>query len=384
MKEVIVSAPGKILWTGGYSILEKDNIGLVSSVDKRVYARANVLPDHNIEINAPQLGVSVKGKFENGKIALTEDNPHAKFVKIAIETTLTYLKAKKKRIKGISIHTYSDPAFGTGGAKSGLGSSAAVTVASIAAVLKLHGISPKKNLDLLHKLAQYSHSTSQGKVGSGFDVSASVYGGHEYSRYSPHLAQEPDVVKAIDATWDHSTKPLILPRSFVTVVANIPGASASTTEMVAKVKDFKEVQRAEYDRIINEINQSAKEANNSLAKLNEAAHKGEKIQQGHPLLVSFIEQFEKSRNATRELGEKSGAAIEPANLSAIITESKSKGAFVARLPGAGGGDAIAAICLSRRDATRLKKFWAKKGLEVLDLKVTGKGIAIEKQFPKTA
>ncbi len=77
MTEVIVSAPGKILWTGGYSILEKGNVGLVSSVDKRVYARANVLPDHNIEITAPQLGVKVKGKFENGKIALTEDNPHA-------------------------------------------------------------------------------------------------------------------------------------------------------------------------------------------------------------------------------------------------------------------------------------------------------------------
>ncbi|MBI4406819.1 hypothetical protein HY571_02805 [Candidatus Micrarchaeota archaeon] len=381
MKEVIISAPGKILWTGGYSILEKGNVGLVSSVDKRVYARASVLPDHNIEIKAPQLGVNVEGKFENGKITLTEDNTNAKFVKTAIETALAYLKAKKKRVKGVSIHTYSDPAFGTGEAKSGLGSSAAVTVASIAAVLKLHGISPKKNLDLLHKLAQYSHSSSQGKVGSGFDVSASVYGGHEYSRYSPHLAQEPNVVKAIDAAWDHSTKPLTLPRSFVTVVANIRGTSASTTEMVAKVKAFKEAQRAEYDRIIKEIDQSAKEANNALAKLNEAVQRGEKIQLGHPRLASFAEHFEKSRNATRELGEKSGAQIEPAPLSAIILESIKNGAFVCRLPGAGGGDAIAAICLSRRNATKLKRFWAKKGFEVLDLKVTEKGVAVEKQFP---
>ncbi len=383
MKEVVVSAPGKILWTGGYSILEKGNVGLVSSVNKRVYARANVLPDHNIEIISPQLSVEVKGKFQDGKITLAQDNPYAKFVKTAIETTLAYLRGKRKRIKGVSIRTYSDPAFGIGGTKSGLGSSAAVTVASIAAVLKLHGVSPKKNLDLLHKLAQYAHSAAQGKVGSGFDVAASVYGGHEYSRYSPHLVQEQDVVKAIDAQWDHLAKPLSLPRAFVTVVANIPGTSASTTEMVAKVKAFKEAQKAEYDKIIHEINQSAKEANEVLVELNEAIRRGEKIQDGHPLLVRFVEQFEKSRKATRELGEKSGAEIEPSDLSATIVESMKKGALVARLPGAGGRDSITAICTSRRNATKLRKFWVKKGLKVIDLKVTGKGVAIEREFPST-
>ena len=38
---------------------------------------------------------------------------------------------------------------------------------------------------LVHNLAQYVHSKAQGKVGSGFDVSAAVYGSHVYNRFSP-------------------------------------------------------------------------------------------------------------------------------------------------------------------------------------------------------
>jgi phosphomevalonate kinase len=38
---------------------------------------------------------------------------------------------------------------------------------------------------LLHNLSQYVHSLAQGKVGSGFDVSAAIYGTHVYRRFSP-------------------------------------------------------------------------------------------------------------------------------------------------------------------------------------------------------
>ncbi len=374
MKEVIVSAPGKILWTGGYSILEKGNIGLVSSVDKRVYARCSELEPMNVHIKSPQLGVDVTGVFEEGKLKLSQDHPNAKFVKTAIETTLTYLKAKRKRLKGVDIDTYSDPAFGFGETKSGLGSSAAVTVATIGAVLALHGVRPRKNLHLVHKLAQYAHSTSQGKVGSGFDVAASVFGGHEYSRYSPTIVQELDIVKAVDRDWDYSAIPLALPFGFAAVVANIPGTSVSTTEMVAKVKAFKEGNKSEYNAIINHINEAAKEANQALAQLaTEPTNEAE--------VEKFVQHFEASRKATRELGEKSGAPIEPSRLSQIIEESKQHGALVARLPGAGGGDSIVAICRNKKDVSKLKKFWAKKKLEVLKLKITGKGIALERKLP---
>jgi phosphomevalonate kinase len=42
----------------------------------------------------------------------------------------------------------------------------------------------KDTLSLVHNLAQYVHSLAQGKVGSGFDVSAAVYGSHVYRRFA--------------------------------------------------------------------------------------------------------------------------------------------------------------------------------------------------------
>jgi phosphomevalonate kinase len=46
--------------------------------------------------------------------------------------------------------------------------------------LKIH----KKDLELVHRLAQYCHSLAQGKLGSGFDVCAAVFGSQIYQRFS--------------------------------------------------------------------------------------------------------------------------------------------------------------------------------------------------------
>ena len=50
---------------------------------------------------------------------------------------------------------------------------------------------------LAHNLAQYVHCLAQGKVGSGFDVSAAVFGSHLYTRFNPavlHDLMENDAV----------------------------------------------------------------------------------------------------------------------------------------------------------------------------------------------
>ena len=47
-----------------------------------------------------------------------------------------------------------------------------------------------RDLELVHHIAQYAHCSSQGKIGSGFDVSAAVYGSHRYKRFSPGVLEE--------------------------------------------------------------------------------------------------------------------------------------------------------------------------------------------------
>jgi phosphomevalonate kinase len=63
-------------------------------------------------------------------------------------------------------------------------------VTSLTSSLFLHWTSPNSTADpepqtvqLMHNLAQYVHSLAQGKIGSGFDVSAAVYGSQVYRRF---------------------------------------------------------------------------------------------------------------------------------------------------------------------------------------------------------
>lgn len=67
----------------------------------------------------------------------------------------------------------------------------------VGGLLSHYGIDIVAEQALLHNLAQYAHSLAQGKIGSGFDVSAAVYGSQVYRRFSPaslpDLATSPDV-----------------------------------------------------------------------------------------------------------------------------------------------------------------------------------------------
>jgi len=67
-------------------------------------------------------------------------------------------------------------------AKTGLGSSAALTTSLVSSLLQWFevtrvGLRPDlEDRRVVHNLAQLVHANAQGKIGSGFDVAAAVYG----------------------------------------------------------------------------------------------------------------------------------------------------------------------------------------------------------------
>ncbi len=405
MNSCIASAPGKILWIGGYSVLEKPNVSFVTGVNKRVFVRARKLDENKVVLNAPQFNAFAEAAFELNKLVFKnpltpEQDSATKFMRGAVETCFNYFIRKNISFNGIELTTFSDPAFGLGATKAGLGASAAVTVASTAAVLALHGIDALKEKELLHKTAQLVHCVAQGKIGSGFDVAAATYGGHVYSRYSPSILKKKDFLEALESAWDYSSKPLAMPPSFTAVVGNIAGESASTSEMVKKINAWKTTNPQEYANLMRELNEANAKAIallekiNALAKQNPSLYaktltlaeskkttqKPQKPSSELELFTRFKQEFERGRELTRELGEKSGAPIEPPTLSKLVNESLKHGAFVAKLPGAGGGDSIAAICLSEESAEKVREFWRgykEKKIEVLNLGVSNEGVRLE-------
>ena len=79
--------------------------------------------------------------------------------------------------------------------KTGLGSSAALVTAFAAAVIAYYvpmdvlDTATKSGQSRLHNLAQAAHCAAQGKIGSGFDVAAAVYGSCTYRRFSPQILE---------------------------------------------------------------------------------------------------------------------------------------------------------------------------------------------------
>ncbi|MFH0970974.1 MAG: hypothetical protein V1835_00250 [Candidatus Micrarchaeota archaeon] len=372
------SAPGKILWLGGYSVLEKGNVSLVTVVDKRVYAKCGECRGQSVIFEIPQLKTKINAEIKSGKFASdssADSLKKAKFVSAAAKNCVKYLAAKGKHIAGFKLTTVSDSSFGTGRMKTGLGSSAAVTVAAVAAILGMHGINVEgeKGKIILHNLSQLSHSEAQGKVGSGFDIAAAVYGNIEYSRYSPEIiakAQKKkgaEFAKLIEKNWGYTIEPVSLPKYFIPVLA-FTNVSASTSEMVKKVMELKKKEKRTYSEMIHEINDANVEAIGSLSQI--PANKIIALQQ-------FKTHFDDARLLTKKLGELAGAQIESSNLTKLIQVSLSKGAHVCRLPGAGGGDSVAAICLNENDAARLNKLWKSLKLKILDAKFGAEGVRKE-------
>jgi phosphomevalonate kinase len=77
--------------------------------------------------------------------------------------------------------------------KTGLGSSAALVTALVAVLCRHFNLierdASSTTKHIVHALAQFSHCIIQGKIGSGFDISAAVYGSHSYLRFDKATLQ---------------------------------------------------------------------------------------------------------------------------------------------------------------------------------------------------
>ncbi len=376
------------MWIGGYAVLEQPNASYNTGVDKRVFARATEAD--GITFHMPQFGIKLKGSFNGEKIVfkkeLDESEKAVEFVKGVAENCLIYLKAKGNQTKEFELTTLTDPAFGLGKTKTGLGSSAAVTAAATAAIMVLHGYDVKKDAHLIHKIAQYIHSTVQGKVGSGFDIATACFGGHAYSRYSPSLIKDKTVVEAVDSEWNYTAEPIPIPHGFQTALADIVGESTSTREMIAKYNDYKKAKPEESAAFLSELNEANVRAIKAIKKLNEFAEKKPAAYDAalgtleHPAFKEFVAAFNDARAKTKELGKRMGASVESDAATKLLDESNSNGAIVSRLPGAGGGDAIAAWCNSAQEKKRLERFWKnypQPKVKPIELSVSSEGLKKE-------
>lgn len=166
-----IKVPGKLYIGGEYAIVEPGQSAILVAIDKFVFADINACEFG--EIKSTQFpDTSINWTTIDKQIMLQVDD-NMDFIAAALKVTFNYFKLQNWRFNPFSlvIDSQLDDASGR---KFGLGSSAAVTVATVQAILAFH----HRNLTALeiYKLAALAHFKVQGN-GSLGDIATSVYSG---------------------------------------------------------------------------------------------------------------------------------------------------------------------------------------------------------------
>lgn len=127
------------------------------------------------------------------------------------------------------------------------------------------GSAETESLGLIHSVAQYAHCLAQGKVGSGFDISSSVYGTHIYRRFSPSLLdpilRDPSpehsaLLQALDPKkWDQTITPFRLPRGLRLILADVD-AGTHTPSFIKGILKWREEKTEESSEIWEKLYQA--------------------------------------------------------------------------------------------------------------------------------
>lgn len=492
---VVASAPGKVLMTGGYLVLERPNAGIVLSTNARFYAIVKPLNNNidpeilawtYVKLTSPQMSRETIYKMSLEHLTLqcvSSSDSRNPFVEFAVQYAVAAARAKfdkdkkdmlhKLLLQGLditilgcndfysyrnqiearglpltpeslaSLPPFTSITFNTEEekgetrkpevAKTGLGSSAAMTTAVTAALLHYftvvnlpslsedqhHEKESTVDIDVVHEIAQTAHCIAQGKVGSGFDVSSAVYGSQRYVRFSPDvLSSAQDAIKGksleevisdvINGKWDHERTKFSLP-PLMNLLLGEPGAGGSST--VSLVGAVKKWQKSEPKKAL-ETWKKLSDANSALeVRLNMLSTmakghwdsyrsiidkcsllKSEKWMElsSEPTEAEIVKALLGARDTMLEIrfhmrlmGQAAGIPIEPESQTKLLDATMNmEGVLFAGVPGAGGFDAVFAVTLGH-SSSNVAKEWSSLNVLALLVREDPRGVSLETRDPRT-
>ncbi|ETV68572.1 phosphomevalonate kinase [Aphanomyces astaci] len=465
-----VSAPGKVLITGGYLVLEPSFSGAVIAASSRFHTSITVESLEGsdddpssasstsvpVRVFSPQFHQSMHGELSATSFRFAHDSVQNCYVEKTIgicvvalvgllgaaafegrirdmlrrrQTLVITLEADNDfysqrdqlRSRGLAVSRTAlaslppflpslvDESGQAKVAKTGMGSSAALITSLVGALLGFfdaaqlptkagpHDTSTQAGVTLVHNLAQIAHSIAQEKIGSGFDVSAAVYGNQQYNRFRPDEIQPflADDVETVDpvalaaqltAPWDNVVRPFCLPEGMHMIMGDVNAGSA-TVSMVRKVLTWQShdpvgaaalwadlnAQNMAIPALFEQLHalQAQDSALTNTTKQRSVSELLEELSRMPfhewtaadavvgTLLTSLRTTFQGIRALLRNMGELAQVGIEPTDQTALIDATMAvPGVLFAGVPGAGGNDAIFAIVLHVDVLDAVEAFWS--------------------------
>jgi phosphomevalonate kinase, ERG8-type, Gram-positive branch/isopentenyl-diphosphate delta-isomerase, type 2 len=345
-------------------VVETGCPAILTAVDRFVTIRVEVRERSGL-ISSPHVSGTPLSWIRADLRQLTADHDQPfRFILSAIDLTENYVRSTGKSLNYYCLNVTSD-LDGADGKKYGLGSSAAVTAATVRALLTFYHLSPDNRI--IFKLAALAHLNVQGN-GSCGDIAASVYGGWlAYTAFDHNwLVQETRsgmrLQVLLSRSWPElSIIPLDLPVSLELLVG-WTGSTASTHQLVDHVARAKRNRAAEYQHFLTESTACVKRM---IAGFQQ--QRPEWIQAG----------VRTNRKLLRALEDLSGTRIETDKLYRLCEIAERYGG-AAKSSGAGGGDCGIVLADQTVSKTAIWNEWRLAGIEPLCLK-TGDKMANRKE-----
>ncbi|MEE1760776.1 phosphomevalonate kinase [Streptomyces sp. SP18BB07] len=372
-RTVVRSAPGKLFVAGEYAVVDPGTPAILVAVDREITVTVTLSDAADIVISSDLVPRAVKWRWLDGRLhapgakngAPVEHGAHGArgalaHVVSAVETVRRLLAERDLPLPGLDISISSR--LHDNGRKYGLGSSGAVTVATIDAITSLCGLD--LSLDARYRLAVISSAGIDPK-GSGGDLAASTWGGW-IAYQAPDrafvldLTRRHGIEEALRTPWPgHSVRRLPAPRGLAFEVG-WTGNPASTTSLVSGLHRRTWRGTASHRRFVETSTDFVRA---SITALETGDDQG------------LLRQIRRARQELARLDDEVGLGIFTPELTALCAAAETAGG-AAKPSGAGGGDCGIALLDAKapHDISHVRQRWAAAGVLPLPVRPAPEGI----------
>ncbi len=316
------SAPAKVILFGEHFVVY-GNPALLASINRRIAVNARTINENRVVIRSD---IGVAGEYSDSIFRMIEGGMEAKATLDPLHSAIRQVLSSRNKRTGIEIEITSNvpPCIG-------LGSSAAVCVATVAAVNSLFQkkLSRQKICEMAIEFERLIHKNS-----SGADCYVSTFGGLiHYSKAK---------FKKVQAKG-----PLAL------VIAST-GVRHSTGDLVTGVKKFKGRNQSLFESMAEQVANICAQAQGAMAS-------GKRDRVG--------ELMNENQAILRQLG------VSHYKVDDLIDICYKAGALGAKITGAGGGGAVIALAASKQDSKMIASRVKAAGYESFEVEIDRKGLA---------
>jgi phosphomevalonate kinase len=350
-----VKVPGKLFLAGEYAVVHPGYPSVLIAVDQFLTIELSISKKTTGTITSEQYkNLPLKYIRKNGKLVLDNRENPFEYILHSLEIVDRFAHEHGLSPKYFDLVVKSE-LDNQNGRKYGLGSSAAVTVATVRAATLAYGFE-LSDMEI-YKLSALAHFDVQ-QNGSTGDIAASTYTGWiAFSTFEKtwlsSAKEKMTLTELLDASWPGLSIERLPSPKHLRILIGWTGKPASTSNLVAKIEEEKNHDPEFFENFLSQSKHFVEILIDGLKQEN---------------FNKITEGINGNRELLRELGVHFGVAIETETLGEMITLAKNYRG-VAKSSGAGGGDCGFAIFEEKDGILDLVHRWKEANITPLPLSV---------------